>query len=297
MRDIPFRLEGQLATFEKADADADQERRIAGVVSTEVRDRQGEILLQDGLDFSPFLANGWFNDNHSKATDGIVGYPTGVLRFNKGDTLPNGTIASSKCTWAEGYLIKGHPRADAIWRLGQALEKSPRRSLGFSVEGSVQKRIGADKRIVAKAVIQNCAVTNAPVNTDTRMEILAKSLQHIEDGGHLDEQAAAYALSEAPEAQLATLIKSLFAGAQVCPAEAGDAAGGAALAKEDLEDDLKITAVPIEKKKKKPKAKLSKAEALLLLSTHLPAQPAKTLLGLIDYAGALGRREARENGK
>lgn len=299
MRDIPFKLGGRLVTFEKSEAEEGQRRRIAGVISSEARDRQGEILLQDGLDFQPFLKNGWFNDNHSRATDGIVGAPTEVRRFDKGAVLPNGEVAASKCTWAEGYLLKDHPKADAIWQLSQSLAKSPDgRALGFSVEGSVQKRVGRDKRTVAKAVIQNCAVTNAPVNTDTRLEVLAKSIQHIDAGHSLDLTAAGYALNEASEAELSDLLKSLFVGAEVSPAQADGPGAAAPLTREALDDDLRILDVPPEGEpnKKKKKKKLSKAEALGLLCMSRPAERAATLERVVDHAIELGRqRAARES--
>lgn len=161
MREVPFQLEGRTVFFEKSDADPGKRRRIAGIISTEARDRQKEIIIQKGLDFEPFLTYGWLNDNHSKATDGVVGYPEKVQQFQKGDVLPNGKIADTHCTWMEGYLIEGTSRADSIWELGQALSKSGgSRSLGFSIEGTILKRIGPGKRVVAKAAVQNCAVTN-----------------------------------------------------------------------------------------------------------------------------------------
>ena len=70
--------------FEKADDGDEKRMRIAGVISTDARDKQGERILQDGLDFDDFLRDGWFNDNHAKDTTGIVGYPTQSTSLRRG---------------------------------------------------------------------------------------------------------------------------------------------------------------------------------------------------------------------
>lgn len=248
MRGLPFQLDGQCVMFEKADAPDGKRRRIAGVISTETLDRQNEVVIQEGLDLNPFINHGWFNDNHSKDTDGIVGYPEEVRQFQKGDRLPNGQIATSNCTWAEGHLLEGSSRAEKIWELGNALSKTNgQRALGFSIEGTVDKRIGADRKVVAKATVMNCAITNCPVNTDTKLEILAKSLLTVQT---------------LPD-YLELLEKTLTMGTPASPPNppVGPAQGegaGQILVPESLDSKARDIAGPVKKKKKK---KLSKAEA------------------------------------
>ena len=194
MQTIPFEFEVPVSFFEKADAPKGQQRRIGGIITTQSPDRQGEIVLQKGLDFDDFLKNGWFNDNHSKDTDGIVGYPEAIQFFQKGAMLPNGQRAPAPGHWAEGYLLEGHDRADRIWKLGKALQGTGR-ALGYSVEGNIHRRIGpktvfkksADGKrgswvgnTIAKATVRNVAVTNCPVNVETGLAVLAKSLQAAE---------------------------------------------------------------------------------------------------------------------
>jgi hypothetical protein len=172
-----FRVEGQRvqqnfafdleAEFFEKSSEGTRSRRIAGIVSTNDLDRQSEVLLQEGLDFGPFLKSGWFNDNHSADTDAVLGYPTKAeLR-----TLPG----ERKGWYVEGYILKGTPRADRIWDLAQALQKSDRR-LGFSVEGSVTERDPSNPRVVRKAVVREVAITRCPVNEATALQVLAKSL-------------------------------------------------------------------------------------------------------------------------
>ena len=191
-RRIPFNFEFDVGVFEKADAPNGKQKRIGGIISTETPDRQGEVVLQSGLEFGDFMRNGWFNDNHSKETTDIVGYPEQIKRFYKGDRLPDGNQAHANGTWVEGYLLDT-PKGKQIWDLGLALQKTDRR-LGFSVEGKVERRAGPRTiflkgqegegqwvgRNIVKAVVRNVAVTNAPVQADSRMEILAKSMIAME---------------------------------------------------------------------------------------------------------------------
>src|SRR5688572_26095471 len=112
---LPFRFGGTAHFFEKAGAPTGMQRRVGGVVSTQARDRQGEIVLQRGLDFSEYESNGWINDNHGKDTDSLIGFPDGkVLFFKKGEILPSGMPAPNDCHWHEGFLLQGDDRADKL---------------------------------------------------------------------------------------------------------------------------------------------------------------------------------------
>lgn len=190
---MPFHFEVPICFFEKASAPQGQQRRIGGIITTESPDRQGEVVLTKGLDLSDWLKNGWYNDNHSKDTDGIIGYPDAAQKFQKGEVLPNGQRAASNGYWAEGYLLEGHDRADRIWKLGKALQGTGR-SLGYSVEGNIHRRVGPKTvfkksakgkgtwvgNTIAKATVRNVAITNCPVNAETGLEMLSKSLQVVE---------------------------------------------------------------------------------------------------------------------
>jgi len=210
MRGLPFDFEVPVSFFEKSSEPENQQRRIGGIISTEARDRQGEVVLQKGLIFDDFLKNGWFNDNHSKETaEGVVGYPAAISLFKKGDKLPNGLVADKAGHWVEGYLLKGHEPADKIWNLGQSL-KGTGRSLGYSVEGKIHRRIGPKTvfqksakggqwvgSVVASATVRNVAITNCPVNDESSMEVLAKSLQMVEQAPPDDFETRLFILEKA----------------------------------------------------------------------------------------------------
>lgn len=170
-----FKIKAPLAFFEKADAPDGQQLRIAGVVSTEARDRQKEIILQNGLDFSYFNEHGFFNDNHKKGADNILGYPTGKPKqFRKGSILPNGKKADYNCTWSEGYLLDT-PRGRNTWENGKALQGTDRQ-IGFSLEGNITSRAGIDNLTATSAQVRNIAITECPVGYGTSMDALAKAM-------------------------------------------------------------------------------------------------------------------------
>ena len=169
---VDFRVYCPLDAFEKAGEE--HAMRIGGVVSTDQLDKQGEKIVQSGLDFGEFMGSGWFNDNHGQKTTDVLGYPTDVKLVRKGDRLPNGKAADANGWWAEGYLLDTDD-GRKTFALCRSLAKSPRR-LGFSIEGKVVKRSEADPDTILRACVRNVAVTHCPVNPGTEMVALAKAL-------------------------------------------------------------------------------------------------------------------------
>jgi hypothetical protein len=171
--------------FEKAGAPDAKRLRIRGVISTEHRDRHGELVKQDGLDFGPILAGyGWLNDGHDPRSGAELGIPERIYRL----TVPGPDGRPIKATGMEGYLLDT-PRGRAIWENSRAL-KGTGRSMGFSVEGGVLERAcGCNAKNprefcvnptlhkdVEKALVKQIAITRLPVNPHTSLEVLAKSL-------------------------------------------------------------------------------------------------------------------------
>lgn len=281
MRDLSFQLDGECVFFEDLSKASGRQRRIAGVISTETRDRQGEIVIQKGLNYDAFLTYGVFNDNHSKDTDAMIGWPEEVKRFSRGQKLPNGEIAKANCSWAEGYLVEGNgnTRADRIWDLTKAIQKSNSpRKLGFSIEGSVVKRMGPARKIVAEAIVTNCAVTNCPVNTDTKLETLAKSLSLV---------------ARMPDDldRIEAMEKALTAGISGNPLAHGAGEGakqgagaGQIMIPQDLETDLKFNGAQLEDLNTPKRKKLSKAEAVAWVYSKLPNFRPDQIARVVDAA-------------
>ena len=172
--DGSFRFDMEVEAFEKADG-GKRRRRIGGFVTTERIDRQGERLIQKGLNFSPFVKHGWFNYNHGKGIEDVVGHPEDAVFIQKGEKLPSGAISKQTGWYVEGYLLEGAKKADEVWDMAIALQKSDRR-LGFSVEGKVAKR---EERhgipTVVEATITNVAVTHC-FPGDVRVAGLGRSV-------------------------------------------------------------------------------------------------------------------------
>lgn len=250
--DSGFDIYAPLRFFEKSGG----ERRIAGVISTDNLDRQGEKILQDGLDFTPFMTSGWFNDDHRQGPGAAIGFPEKLLRFNKGETLPDGSMAKANCHWVEGQLIAGDPEAERLWTKGVALARMQApRSLAFSIEGAVQRRAAANRKIVTAGVVQNVAITHLPVNSDSKLITLVKAL---------------------------SISGSTYSDA----AESNPTEGGAVLSPHSLQGK-KPTRVGEPEDEKKPKAKLSKGQYIDLLQSRFPGLKLQTAARMVELASQM----------
>lgn len=169
---------------------------IRGYASTPDSDRQGENLVQSGLDISDFLKHGYFNFDHDNTH--ILGYPTENTRIDEHGF------------YVEGKLLKGVPIAERLWNVAIALQKSnaPRR-LGFSVEGKVLERVG---NRITKAKIYNVAITPNPVNTHATWEAVVKSFN--ESSKELEKALeAGYAVNPSSQSNGGAMRKESLDGA------------------------------------------------------------------------------------
>lgn len=173
---------------------AEEARSIGGFCSTEDLDRQEEVVVAKGLDFTEYVNYGWFNDNHRQGTADKVGYPT-LAELRKGRW------------WTAGNLLTDYPLAEQIWTLVKSLHKSnaPRR-LGFSIEGKVLLRDHGNR--ILKAKIRNVAITGDPVNTACLFSILAKSFAPVDDVVRASENVSKVVRSVGQTAE-AALTKSM----------------------------------------------------------------------------------------
>lgn len=137
------------------------EWRISGYASRSNEDRQGDEIIQKGLDYTDFVDFGWFNYDHDNSK--ILGYPD-----------KDKCRIDSHGFYVEGTLLKGVELAKSIWETAVALKKSnaPRR-LGFSIEGKTLKRNALGQ--IVKAKIYNVAITANPVNPQCNWDALCKS--------------------------------------------------------------------------------------------------------------------------
>lgn len=140
---------------------------VKGVVSSEIEDQAGDIIKQDGIDWSYFLDKGYFNWEHQSGPENILGYPTKII---KGEAE----------TSVEGYLFLDRPKAKDAYDMAKILKdvQAPR-SIGFSIEGQVIERDKANDHIITKAKILNVSVTAHPCNPDAKL--MVKALADMEE--------------------------------------------------------------------------------------------------------------------
>ncbi len=172
MRDALHKT-GTFEAFYKASAPVGQRLRIRGVVSTEHRDLDGELIRQDGADYSELSKAGWLNDDHKKGASNALGQVVQVFPVQVRDQRSGQMV---KATGIEGYLLEdGDGRR--IWEKARALQKAnASRRYGFSVEGAVLARDPNDPTIVTKCRVREVAITRNPVNPHTSLEVMEKSL-------------------------------------------------------------------------------------------------------------------------
>lgn len=159
--------------------------KIGGVISTEERDADGEIVLTKGLDFG-YFDGGWGKIKYehdsplSKEPDNIIGFPTKLVKSNKSVSFEGELIPFDESTPDE-LLTPQQKSAKSAYGLLKAIEehneKNPHKpqKVGYSIEGEYLQR---DRKtgIVQKARITNVVLTTKPKNTTT-LATLMKSLQ------------------------------------------------------------------------------------------------------------------------
>lgn len=172
----PFELWIELDPLEKSLAEAEdgRSRPISGFASTDDEDLQRDIMVQDGIDTSPFLSKGFFDWDHK----GHLGpqYLIGEPEFCEVRKVPN----RGEGLFVKGFLYENNPLADAAWEMLQRTATgNSRRQLGFSIEGGVLPG-GRHGKYIKKAVVRHVALTHQPVNPYTFAQ-LAKSLTVPDD--------------------------------------------------------------------------------------------------------------------
>jgi hypothetical protein len=134
---------------------------IHGVASTSRLDYQGEIIKVEGIDFQPFLRDGYLNWHHNakKTAGAIVGKPTEAY-------VEDGKLH------VKGQLYKTD-EAMKIYQLMMELEREgdTNRQMKFSIEGAPIEHEDEAKTIISKMIMTGLALTLSPANDDTWAKI------------------------------------------------------------------------------------------------------------------------------
>lgn len=134
-------------------------------------DADGEWLDPRGFDLNDFLSTGTINYHHlwKKSPAAIIGEPI-AAKITKGGEL-----------YVEGKLWKSSPLARDVYDVAEVMEKdSDTRRMGFSIEGIPVERDPNNEKRILKARITNLAITPAPKNKGTKMELIKGGIDDIE---------------------------------------------------------------------------------------------------------------------
>lgn len=226
----------------------DGEWRVSGLASSSSVDRQGEIIMPDGIDATPIAkGKGFFNFDHDNSPENTIGTLDGYKK------TPTGM-------YVEGRLFKNHSRAKAVYEIMSSLSKGDRGRVGMSVEGKVIERDPANPSIIRRCLIKNVALTLNPVNQDTYADIIksmsSANVDFQSEGKVTDSSEKVEEPTFTPSQVVAIVEKALGVGAGNALAPA-DRKGGDALGQEEMDKKKKV---------EDPKKKIKKASKELFKS-------------------------------
>ncbi len=138
----------------------DGDWKVSGLASTPSIDRQGEVIVPDGIDATPIdQGKGFFNFDHDNSPESTLGTLDSYKKSSAGFHV-------------QGRLFKNHSRAKAVYEIMSSLGKADKGRVGMSVEGKVVERDPMNPKIIKRCVIKNVALTLNPVNQDTYADII-----------------------------------------------------------------------------------------------------------------------------
>lgn len=226
--------------------------KIKGVASTSDEDSDEETLNPSGFDLSYFKKNGFINWHHSykEKPTAVIGEPT-LAEVRKNELYIEGLLYDSKL-------------ANEVYELAETLEKSgSKRRLGFSIEGKATERGSEDKthplyRFIKKAKITGVAVTPAPKNASTILDIMKGNFSDmdIEDEPEVSANGGKQTIIDItkPNGDRITVDGDYKI---TILSKSADTGNTKALIKEDVDDKL-TDLQNSEKKNKKDKEKIPK---------------------------------------
>lgn len=194
--------------LEKSETAKGDKLRIRGIASAEVKDADGESLIQKGMDCSPLLSTGYINWDHKEEKYGpayLIGEPTDV------EIVPASKYAEKIGKSLPGFALLVHgfiyndpinkPIASAAWAHLNTPDVSPSRQLRWSVQGRVLERDRIDKSRIVRSECRHLAITHQPIQRYTFAEIVKSfgTREQIEakaTGKSLSTESAAPTLKE-----------------------------------------------------------------------------------------------------
>ena len=160
------------------------EYKMRGKMSTTSEDEDGQYLNPSGFDMTDFMGpEGFINWHHQQNKNplAIIGKPTSYELDKEKNEM-----------WVEFMLFEGNPMAQQVWKLQEVLQEQGL-GLGLSLEGEatevkdpytgkiIKSKEAIENKIpltyVERAKITGCAVTPAPKNKDSVVELVKGKLE------------------------------------------------------------------------------------------------------------------------
>jgi hypothetical protein len=153
--------------FEKASNSKGEDRyknmTITGLASDDSQDSEGQQLLPSGYDFNEFLSSGLINLEH---------FPTRKADPSSWIGEPVDAYVKGEQFFIKAKLWEHQQKARDFYDTILAMKKSgSKRRAGFSIEGKSIEKDPWNKNKITKAKIRHCAVTFAPVNSNSWLDI------------------------------------------------------------------------------------------------------------------------------
>ena len=145
---------------------------VEGIATTEHVDSAGEIILQDGIDWSYCLKSGALNYDHRNDPKYILGAPKSIDKI-----MHNG----KKATTIKGILYGSKKIVKDLVENYKAMKSAGDiRQLGFSIEGQVLARDNKNPNIITRARVLNVSLTHNPANTEATIKLVKNILSNME---------------------------------------------------------------------------------------------------------------------
>lgn len=165
VKDHSFSLFAPFDIVEKAGEEESSRGRIEGVASTNAMDADGEVVHQDGIDWSFFMDKGFISLEHPLGIGNIIGAPVEVKRK---------TIDGVDSTIIKADIFLDDPNGKSVFKKAKMLKKAGgERRLGFSIEGRCLERRGNE---ILKAKVHSVAVSAVPKNPHSYFEPIMASM-------------------------------------------------------------------------------------------------------------------------
>lgn len=154
--------------------------KIRGVVSSEIRDLDKEIIVQKGLDFTDALESGFLTHEHPLGSLNIVGFPTGI----EATTVKKGG-KDYEATGIEGSIYLDDKTGKGLWAKAITMQKAGgQRALGLSIEGKMLPGARKTGGVVDGIRVKSIAISSQPRNKTSWFQPVMRGLIMAMDSEH-----------------------------------------------------------------------------------------------------------------